>query len=250
MIDIHSHILPGLDDGAKDLNESLALLNMAQADGITHMVATPHIHLGRFNNAASHIYDDLAKLKHAASDANINVQLAVAAEVRLDVELMTLVMSKKLPFIGNANGANYLLLELPHSHVPQGFDKFISWLAKQNIKTIIPHPERNRDIQAKPFYIERLKQLGCEFQLTASSIEGEWGEHAQTISLDMLKNGLVTYVASDAHSVKRRPPILSKAKSIVSDLIGAEQAEALFYTNPLRLTQSLFNGAVNGAVNE
>ena len=241
MIDIHSHILPGLDDGAKDLTESLALLTMAQADGITRMVATPHIHLGRFNNAASHIYDDLAKLKQAAHDANINIQLAVAAEVRLDVELMTLVMSKKLPFIGNVNGANYVLLELPHSHVPQGFDKFINWLAKQNIKTIIPHPERNRDIQAKPFYIERLKQLGCEFQLTASSIEGEWGEQAQTISVDMLKNGLVTYVASDAHSVKRRPPILSKAKRIVTELVGAESAHALFVTNPLNLTASLFN---------
>ena len=240
MIDIHSHILPGLDDGAKDLTESLALLTMAQADGITHMVATPHIHLGRFNNDASHIYDDLANLKSAASAANININLAVAAEVRLDVELMTLVMSKKLPFIGCIKGANYVLLELPHSHVPQGFDKFINWLAKQNIKTIIPHPERNRDIQAKPFYIERLKQLGCEFQLTASSIEGEWGEQAQAISFDMLKNYLVSYVASDAHSVKRRPPILSRARQIVSDFIGEDKAHELFVTNPKILTESLF----------
>ncbi|WP_282115107.1 tyrosine-protein phosphatase [Pseudoalteromonas arctica] len=241
MIDIHSHILPGIDDGAKDLNESLALLNIAQNDAITHMVATPHIHIGRFNNSASQLYSELANLKTQALVNNIGIKLAVAAEVRLDVELMSLVLGNKLPFIGTLNSVNYLLLELPHSHVPQGYDKFINWLAKQNIKVIIPHPERNRDIQANLFYIDRLKQLGCEFQLTASSIEGAWGETAKNISIDMLKKGLVTYVASDAHSVKRRPPILSKAKKIVSELIGQNDAHDLFFTNPKRLTESLFN---------
>lgn len=241
MIDIHSHILPGIDDGAKDLNESLALLNIAQNDGITHMVATPHIHIGRFNNSVSQLYSELTNLKAQALVNNIGIKLAVAAEVRLDVELMSLVLGNKIPFIGTLNSVNYLLLELPHSHVPQGYDKFINWLAKQNIKVIIPHPERNRDIQANPFYIERLKQLGCEFQLTASSIDGVWGETAKIISIDMLKKGLVTYVASDAHSVKRRPPILSKAKQIVSELIGKNYAHNLFFTNPKRLTESLFN---------
>ena len=241
MIDIHSHILPGVDDGAKDLSESLALLNIAQNDGITHMVATPHIHIGRFNNSASQLYSELANLKAQALVNNIDIKLAVAAEVRLDVELMSLVLGNKLPFIGTLNSVNYLLLELPHSHVPQGYDKFINWLAKQNIKVIIPHPERNRDIQVNPFYIDRLKQLGCDFQLTASSIEGAWGETAKNISIDMLKKGLVTYVASDAHSVKRRPPILSKAKKIVSELIGQNDAHDLFFTNPKRLTESLFN---------
>ena len=241
MIDIHSHILPGIDDGAKDLSDSLALLNIAQNDGITHMVATPHIHIGRFNNSVSQLYSELANLKAQALVNNIGIKLAVAAEVRLDVELMSLVLGNKLPFIGTLNSVNYLLLELPHSHVPQGYDKFINWLAKQNIKVIIPHPERNRDIQANPFYIDRLKQLGCEFQLTASSIEGAWGETAKNISIDMLKKGLVTYVASDAHSVKRRPPILSKAKKIVSELIGEIEAQNLFFNNPQRLTESLFN---------
>ncbi|MFP3363180.1 CpsB/CapC family capsule biosynthesis tyrosine phosphatase [Pseudoalteromonas sp. SIMBA_148] len=241
MIDIHSHILPGIDDGAKDLKESLALLTIAQNDGITHMVATPHIHIGRFNNFASQLYSELASLKAQALVNNIGIKLAVAAEVRLDVELMSLVLGNKLPFIGTLNSVNYLLLELPHSHVPQGYDKFINWLAKQNIKVIIPHPERNRDIQANSFYIERLKQLGCEFQLTASSIEGAWGETAKNISIDMLKKGLVTYIASDAHSVKRRPPILSQAKQIVSELIGQNDGHDLFFTNPKRLTESLFN---------
>lgn len=240
MIDIHSHILPGIDDGAKNLNESLALLKLAQNDGITHMVITPHIHIGRFDNSAIQLRRDLADLKEHATQEKITIKLAVAAEVRLDIELMALVKANKLPFIGNLAGANYLLLELPHSHVPPGYDKFIGWLAKQNIKVIIPHPERNRDIQANPFYIEHLKQLGCEFQLTASSIEGGWGDKAKQISNDMLKGNLVSYVASDAHSVKRRPPILSKAKHIVSSLVGEGKAHMLFVTNPWRLTESLF----------
>ncbi|NMM39529.1 tyrosine-protein phosphatase [Pseudoalteromonas arctica] len=241
MIDIHTHILPGIDDGAKDLAESLALLKLAENDGITQMVATPHIHVGRFNNLISHIYDDLANLQQHAKNEGIKVKLAAAAEVRLDVELMAMVMANKLPFIGKIADKNVLLLELPHSHMPQGYDKFIQWLAKKNIRAIIPHPERNRDIQSNLFYIQHLKKLGCDFQLTASSIEGEWGESAQAISLQMLKDGLVSYVASDAHSVKRRPPILSKAKNTVTQLIGEEQATALFLTNPQELTECIFN---------
>jgi len=241
MFDIHSHILPTLDDGAKDIKESLALLKIAQDDGITHMVATPHIHIGRFDNSTNHLYSDLENLKAEALANGITINLAVAAEVRLDIELMTLVLSNKLPFIGKIDSFNCILLELPHSHVPQGYDKFINWLAKQNIKVIIPHPERNRDIQANPFYIERLNQLGCEFQLTASSLEGVWGESAKTISFDMLQKNLVSYVASDAHSVKRRPPVLSRAKKIVSDLVGEDKALELFYSNPKQLTYSLFD---------
>jgi len=241
MIDIHTHILPGIDDGAKELTDSLALLTLAQNDGITHMVATPHIHLGRFNNKIEQIYADLNNLKQQALAHGIKVKLAAAAEVRLDVELMALVMANKLPFIGKIANKNVLLLELPHSHMPQGYDKFIQWLGKQNIRVIIAHPERNRDIQSNFYYVEHLKQLGCDFQLTASSIEGAWGESAHSIALHMLKDGLVSYVASDAHSVKRRPPILSQAKNTVAQLIGEEQARALFVTNPLKLTECLFN---------
>lgn len=242
MFDIHSHILPSLDDGAKDLQESLALLKVAQDDGITHMVATPHIHIGRFDNSVSHLYTDIAKLKAGALAAGIKMQLAVAAEVRLDIELMALVLSNKIPFIGSLGSDNYILLELPHSHVPQGYDKFINWLAKQGIKVIIPHPERNREIQANPFYIERLNQLGCDFQLTASSLEGAWGERAKAISINMLENNLVRYIASDAHSIKRRPPILSNANKIVKQLLGEDKAEDLFVNNPKHLTSTLFNG--------
>lgn len=241
MIDIHTHILPGIDDGAKDLTESLALLKLAENDGITHMVATPHIHVGRFDNAIAQIQNDLESLKQEALKEGINVKLAAAAEVRLDIELMAMVMANKLPFIGKMADKNVLLLELPHSHMPQGYDKFIQWLAKQNIRVIIPHPERNRDIQSNLYYIQHLNQLGCDFQLTASSIEGEWGESAQTIALQMLQDGLVNYVASDAHSVKRRPPILSQARKTVAQLLGEERATALFVTNPLQLTEYLFN---------
>lgn len=242
MFDIHSHILPGIDDGAKDLKESLALLKMAQDDGITHMVATPHIHIGRFNNFSNQLYTNIATLKNEALSSKITIELALAAEVRLDIELMPLILANKIPFIGSLNSSNILLLELPHSHVPQGYDKFINWLAKQGINVIVAHPERNRDIQENPFYIERLKQLGCAFQLTASSIEGAWGEKAKAISIDMLQKDLVGYVASDAHSVKRRPPILSKAMTIVSNLIGENKAQDLFVTNPKLLTEALFDG--------
>lgn len=241
MFDIHSHILPRIDDGAKDLSESLALLEIAKDDGISHMVATPHIHLGIFNNTIHDISNNFKILKTAAEEKGISINLAFAAENRLDAELMSLVISNKLPYIGQLDNFNYLLLELPHSNVPQGFDKFITWLENKNVKVVIPHPERNRDIQANPFYIQRLRQLGCEFQLTASSLEGKWGESARTISLNMLESNLVKYIATDTHSVKRRPPILSNAKEIVSSHFGNSKAHEIFYTNPKLLTKTLFN---------
>ncbi len=240
MFDIHSHILPGLDDGAKDTKDSLALLNMARCDGITHIVATPHIHLGRFNNSVSHLYDDIANLKRLAESENIDIKIALAAEVRLDSELIPLLKLNQLPFIGKIDSLDCLLLELPHSHVPHGYDNFISWLRRENIRVLIAHPERNRDIQKDSSFLKTLVQLDCEFQLTASSLEGQWGETAKRLAEYMLLNGLVKYIASDAHSIKRRPPILSNAKQLVSKLIGAEQANKIFVSNPMELTESLF----------
>ncbi|WP_404339941.1 tyrosine-protein phosphatase [Pseudoalteromonas mariniglutinosa] len=240
MFDIHTHILPGVDDGAKDLIESLALLKMAQHDGITHVVATPHIHLGRFDNCLSDLSNEFAHLKQHVEASDINIKLALAAEVRLDSELIRLIKTNQLPFIGKLANQDYLLLELPHSHVPEGYDKFIMWLQQKNIRVVIPHPERNRDIQKDRSYIKRLVNLGCDFQLTASSIEGLWGVTAKQLSEAMLSAGIVKYIASDAHSVKRRPPVLSRAKQLVSNLIGKDKAQALFVANPAQLTESLF----------
>lgn len=247
MIDIHSHILPEIDDGAKDISESLALLRLAQEDGITHLVATPHMHFGRFDNSAELIKQQFDIFRSIVAKADINIKLAVAAEVRLDLEIMPLVKQQKLPFIGQINGVNYVLLELPHSHMPVGFENFIRWLVKQNIVPVIPHPERNRDIQKNVAYLTQLKKLGCELQLTAASVIGHFGVQAQQLSEYILAHRLADYVASDMHSVKRRPPMLTLAHERICRFSDLAYAHELFYSNPKRLTQSLFSQYDNQA---
>jgi protein-tyrosine phosphatase len=147
VINIHSHILPSLDDGAHDLSESISLLKLAIKDGITHIVATPHIHFGRYNNSIDSISQKFKLLQREAALLKLDIHLAMAAEVRLDIGLMALIKNNYVPFLGELKGSNCILIEFPHSHMPVGYEKFVSWLSEHNIITIVAHPERNRDIQ-------------------------------------------------------------------------------------------------------
>ncbi|MFY8349593.1 tyrosine-protein phosphatase [Pseudoalteromonas sp. SSM20] len=240
MYDIHCHLIPSIDDGARDMDEAISLLKIAENDGITHIVLTPHIHLGKFNNNIDDIFTNFFSLKQKAADANLRLNLAFAAEVRIDAELITLFQHGKIPFIGNSLDKKVVLLELPHSNYPQGADNLIKWMISNNILPLIAHPERNRDIQKNTDLILKLKRLGCLLQVTAGSIVGDFGEKPKQIASFMLENKLADIVASDAHNLKRRPPILSKAFKEVCDKYTAEYAENLFINTPKLLTKNLF----------
>jgi protein-tyrosine phosphatase len=240
MIDIHCHILPGIDDGAKDMVEALALVNLAVADGVTRIVVTPHLHFGRFNNYLSVIESSFLALQNAVENENIQVELAYAAEVRLDSEILLLLSSQQLPMYGRYNNQQFMLLEFPHSHIPAGSDVLVKHLLKHNITPVIAHPERNRDLLKSPDKIKAFVRLGCWFQVTASSITGHFGEDCQALALSYIEQGFINIVASDAHNLKRRPPILSEARSKVTELFGEEKAQQLFYDNAFNITASLF----------
>ena len=128
MIDIHCHFLPGIDDGAKDMDEALALIKLAVKDGVTRIVLTPHLHLGRFDNTLSVIQPAFSALKTEVNRENIAVELAYAAEVRLDSEILTLLTNKQLPLYGNYSGQQFMLLEFPHSHIPAGSEMLVKFL--------------------------------------------------------------------------------------------------------------------------
>ncbi|MBQ4834131.1 capsule biosynthesis protein CapC [Pseudoalteromonas sp. MMG010] len=240
MIDIHSHILPALDDGAKNVEESIALITQAINDGITHIVTTPHIHLGRYDNTIDNIYTQFYLLQQYVASKNLDVKLAMAAEVRVDVAIIDLIENKRIPYLGKYGKNNCVLLEFPHSHMPPGYDNFITWLGEKNITVIVAHPERNRDIQQDISYLNKLKKLGCLLQVTASSITGDFGQRAFNLCEIILKYKLADFVASDAHNVKRRPAVLSKAYQFICNHYGEAYATALLYTNPRCLTDALF----------
>lgn len=239
MIDLHCHILPGLDDGAATPEETLALLRLAVADGISRMVATPHINPGYFDNKPQTINAALAVARQLAESHQLPIQLAAAAEVRLTDQLMPALEMGLLPFLGVWQGQKVLLLELPHSHVPAGTDKLLKWLARHDVIAMIAHPERNRDIQANFQCLAPLKRAGCLFQLTGSSLIGDLGARHQQCAEYMVAQRLYHVVASDCHNLDRRPPKLTAAVRILTELADEQYAMDLVQHNPALIIQSL-----------
>ena len=191
MIDVHCHILPGIDDGASDLTESLALLQLAVADGITQMVATPHINPGYFDNTKTSISQSLTQLRTALTQQNIAIQIAAAAEIRVTADLMPAFEQGQLPILGHWQGQQVLLLEFPHSHIPPGADRLVKWLLGKNVLPMLAHPERNRDIQLDLKKLLPFQRMGCLLQLTASSVLGDMGESSKETALLLLQQKLV-----------------------------------------------------------
>ncbi len=241
MIDIHCHLIPYIDDGARDLEESLSLLRMAADDGIKRMVLTPHFHVGRYDNTRASIESAFLKLKQAVREEAIELELAVAAEVRLDSELLMLLKKDLVPLFGTFEGKQYMLLELPHSNIPPGTLEFTRYLVQQNIIPVIAHPERNRELISTPERIGTLANSGCWFQITAGSIIGLFGERCQGVAEYFINKGFANIVASDAHNTKHRPPILSTARARVVELAGEAKAQKLFWQSPYDITASLFD---------
>lgn len=239
MIDLHSHILPAIDDGASDEAETLALLRLAVADGITRMVATPHINPGYFDNTQASISAALQQTRALLASHSIPLALAAAAEVRLTDQLLPAIEQNQVPFLGRWQGQQVLLLELPHSHVPAGTDLLLKWLAKRDIIAMIAHPERNRDVQADPAVLAPLRRVGCLFQLTGSSLLGDLGDRHQQCAEYFVAQRLFHIVATDCHNLQRRPPKLSAAVQRLTALAGEDYALSLSQQMPAQISASL-----------
>lgn len=241
MIDLHAHLIPGIDDGATDADESVALLKMAQQQGVSRIVCTPHWQPGRFDNDRVRIMSGLGYLQSASQQAGLSVELRAACEVRVCAELLPALEKQELLFLGALDSERVILLEFPHSHIPPGSDRLMKWLRKQSIIPMIAHPERNRELQKQPQLIRPLQQAGCMFQLTAAALLGDMGEAAQALSEKWLQEDLFDIVASDTHSVKRRPPRMQEAFERISQLRSQQAAEQLMLTTPGQICHCLFH---------
>lgn len=235
MIDLHSHLLPGIDDGARSLDESLQLARMAVADGITHITFTPHVHPGRYDNTLSSIQPVFEKLKEALENEAIPLSVAMAGEVRLSAEVLMLVAQNQVPFLGEWDGKKVMLLELPHSHIPPGSDKLVKWLLDRNILPMIAHPERNKDIMRDLGLITPFVEMGCLFQITAMSVAGGFGLPAAQRAMEILEKGWATVLATDAHNLDRRPPVLSEGYKAACAVVGKDAADELVAENPRKI---------------
>ncbi len=239
MIDVHCHLLPGIDDGPASMEESIKLARLALSNGISHAVATPHIQPGRYENTRAIIEDAYLQYIAALHERRIPLRVGMAAEVRICPEIMMLLNEEHLPFLGNERH-RILLLELPHSHVPPGSDNLIKWLVSKGIRPLIAHPERNREIMLKPDKLRPFMQSGCLVQMTAGSVAGSFGENARQAAEYILKRGWATVLASDAHNLTSRTPDLIHGVNAAAKIIGAKAARALVVDNAKKIAGHLF----------
>lgn len=235
MIDIHCHFLPNIDDGASDMDEAIELAKLAVENNIKHSILTPHINIGRFNNNLAVINEAVQGFKVELEKQGIPLNVYSGAEVRISPDIMPMIEKGNVPFVGKWKGMDALLLEMPHSNIPIGSDKLVKWLLKKNIIPIIAHPERNRDVQKDMSVLKPFIQLGCLFQVTGSSLLGHFGDICVTRSIELLEMGVIQFIASDAHNIKRRPPMLTEAVAIAANVIGEAEANKLVYDNPALL---------------
>ena len=207
MIDIHSHILPGIDDGSKNMEMSIKMLKIAKASGTKIIVATPHYIRGRYENH----YDEISilhqELKLAAIDADINIEILLGQEVMLDKYALNLCKEEKIRGI---NGTSYMLIEFPMDKLPRDAMDLIYELRILDIKPILAHPERYEYIIEAPTAINDFIEEGCLFQINAGSIQGLFGKKVQKCAKLLVREGLINFIASDAHSINRRCPGLAE----------------------------------------
>ncbi len=227
MVDIHSHILYGLDDGSETLEESVQMAEMAIADGITHIVATPHA------NAEYEFRPELIRERLAALQAKLGerVQLAAGCDFHLSFENLRDIETHKTKY--TLNQKNYLLVEFADFSIPPGIDDSLHALQLAGLSLIVTHPERNALIRHQPERLWRWMRQGCFVQLTAQSLLGRFGREAARCAEEWLKADRVHFFASDAHDLKGRPPLLREAYDVVAKLRGEGIAKALFEENPL-----------------
>jgi protein-tyrosine phosphatase len=227
--DIHCHLLPGIDDGPGDWELTLAMARTAVSEGIDTIIATPH-QLGRYeSNTAACIRSLVAEAQCRLDLAKIPLRVLPGADVRIRHDLTELVNRGEVVTLGDRRA--HLLVELPPElSIPLG--TLQDRLRRRGITCILSHPERNHALADNAEFIQRWVQQGGLVQVTAGSITGFFGPEAQRATKRLLREGLVHLVATDAHDVTRRPPLLRAARTTVARWVGTELAQVLFVTNP------------------
>ncbi|MCC6445233.1 MAG: capsular biosynthesis protein [Armatimonadetes bacterium] len=221
MIDLHAHILPGVDDGPDTLDIALEMLRVAARDGITTVAATSHWCWNENALTVPSALERTERVRQAAKEAGIPVEVVPGAEVPADDETVFAALRGLL--MTYANNGRYLLLEFPFHDLPPLADQTIEQLLAGGFVPVVAHPERNAVLRQQPRRLQEWMRRGALSQLTGSSLTGRFGPEVQKAACRMLSEGLASVLASDGHSPQRRPPVLSEAVSVAEKLIGREK---------------------------
>ena len=236
MLDLHVHVLPGIDDGPRNLDDALKLARALVADGIEHVVATPHIYPGVFDNTPHRIAEAFERLQTAVTAEGLALTMTWAAEVRICPEIIDWLEHRRLPLLdGSLVGPSTALIELPDGQIPVGTDRLAGLMLDRGITPLIAHPERNKAVMEQPSRLEALRRMGCRFQLTAGSVIGEFGSKAHATARHLLDADWADVVASDAHNLSGRKPRMSAARQWLQEHYDAALAERLMVLTPQQI---------------
>ena len=226
VVDIHSHILPEVDDGPKSWDASVAICRAAAADGITHMVATPHAN-DRYRYDREHLQGLVTRLQDLIGDAP---QLSLGCDFHLSYENIQDALAHPKRYVIGDTG--YLLVEFSNYGIPNQTSDSFQKLGDAGMTPIITHPERNPILRENLERVVEWAEQGCIVQVTGSALTGFWGERSLRAAHWLLERQAVHVLATDAHDTVKRVPILSTARGAAAEICGEEIAEALVDGNP------------------
>lgn len=230
MIDTHIHILPHLDDGAKDLDTALEMARMAWEDGTKAVIATPHVIPGAYNYSKAAIIAAVENLQNHLQQHKIPLTIMPGAEYYFDSHLPERAARGELLTLNDTG--RYLLIEFPAVQVPEYSARILYELQLQGITPIIAHPERNQELSRNSKLLADFVSRGMYAQVTAASITGVFGKIIQNTAKNLMRQGLIHIIASDAHTIRSRSPLLSPAGQKVASAFGTPYAERLLRENP------------------
>lgn len=228
MIDIHCHILPGIDDGATSVAESIEMARIACNDGIKAVVATPHVF--ESNPSAEHIKSEVKKLGIELKNNGLNLKITSGAEIAYPAAL------SNLDSYG-INGTRNIIVEFPHSYLPINSGLYIKEMISKGYYPIIAHPERNPAVLKSPDKLFELIEKGASVQITSSSLAGDFGRDTQALSVYLLKKNAVHFIASDSHGIKGRKPVISNGLKYARKFLTEKEILRLVYENPLKVLE-------------
>lgn len=235
MIDLHSHILPGIDDGAPDDAEALSMARLWVADGVTTVACTPHIYPGVYNNSGPDIRARVERLQALIDGENLPLRLVPGCDLHIAPDLIS---KLRLGAALSLNDTRYVLVETPHHVLPPRVEDVFFSLSAAGYVPILTHPERMSWIEQRFDLIKRLAHAGVWMQLTAGALLGKFGARPRYWSERLLEEGIVQIVASDAHGSTRRPPLMRSAYEAVAKRWGEALAERLFTITPAGILEN------------
>ena len=242
MIDLHCHMLPSIDDGARDLDTALAMARLAVADGITTTVCTPHIYPGLFENTVPGIQDAVVDFRAALKAAEIPLEISYGADIQVVPDLLQSLRAGALPTLHNSR---YFLFEPPHHVALPGMLDLLHNVIASGYVPIITHPERLSYIEDHYEQFHEAVSMGAWLQITGGALLGRFGHRVKAISERFLAEGVVHLLASDGHNLKNRTPELSEARAAAALWVGEEEAQRLVHDRPRAILDDREPGAVS-----